>query len=179
MTIASEIYQALRVPVYQKLANLSRVISLHYTNWFQFCEFVPLPIPDIFVDETESSLPENKCFQELQIQKTFENEPDDEMEIQEIESVTMALVSDFNSLDVTTRRAVRQIQQSINTSQCGWATISAEKDVNVLAGLLLEWLENLKIPILKTEDMENVVVNYKQEDVCLSKINLVRTQRNR
>lgn len=62
----------------------------------------------------------------------------------------------------------------LNTSQLGWSKLNLETNVLVLIGMLFDWLETLKSPILNMEDLENIVINYKQTELCFFKLNTVR-----
>ncbi|KAJ8955324.1 hypothetical protein NQ318_003417 [Aromia moschata] len=121
---------------------------------------------------SEEILIENRCFQELETQKSFAQEADDEMIIQDISVAIKALLTDLEDLDAATKKKIKQIEQDINTSQLGWMKLSLETDLDVLSALLLEWLESLKTPVIKMEDFETIVVLYKQPEACLQKFSV-------
>lgn len=121
----------------------------------------------------EDLLLDNKCFQELETQKNFaQDNPQEELVIQDIQQVINALLTNFESLDGETRRKIRQYENEINTSKVGWMRLSVETNLNILTSLLFEWLENLKIPILKLEHFENIVVLFKQPEECFQKFGM-------
>lgn len=122
---------------------------------------------------SEELLMENKCFQELETQKSFAQEQEEEIVIQDINVAVNALLSDSEKFDYNTKRKIKQFQHEINSSQLGWAKLSVETDLNILAALLFDWIESLKLPVLKMENFETIVVLYKQPELCLQKFNVV------
>lgn len=122
---------------------------------------------------SEELLIENKCFQELETQKSFAQEQaEEEILIQDINVVINAFLGDSEKLNHDTKRKIRQFQHEINSSQLGWVKMSVETDINVLTALLFEWIEGLKVPVLKMENFETIVVLYKQPELCLQKFNV-------
>lgn len=65
------------------------------------------------------------------------------------------------------------LKNEINTSQIGWIKLAAETDIRVLIALLYEWLESLKIPVVRVEYLEHIVVYYKQAELCFRKLDIV------
>ncbi|CAH1153563.1 unnamed protein product [Phaedon cochleariae] len=121
----------------------------------------------------EEFLLENRCFQELETQKNFSQDVvEDKIAVQDISIAIKALTTSLEVLDNATKRKVRQYQHELNSSQLGWARLLVERNLEVLASLLFEWLEGLKVPILQTNDFENIVILYKQPEACLQKIAL-------
>lgn len=126
-------------------------------------------------DINENQLLANKCFQELETQRSFQEEPHDEdVEIQDVREVANALLVDTTTLDPNLLKIVHTIEMELNTSQLGWSKLNLETNVLVLIGMLFDWLETLKSPILNMEDLENIVINYKQTELCFFKLNTVR-----
>ncbi|KYB29622.1 protein tyrosine phosphatase domain-containing protein 1 isoform X1 [Tribolium castaneum] len=118
----------------------------------------------------EELLIENRCFQELETQKCFNQEMSEEsIVIQDINVAVDALLLDYSTLSNEIKKKVRQFQIEINSSQVGWAKLAIETDLRILAMLLFEWIESLKHPVMKREFFENIVVNYKQPEVCFQK----------
>ncbi|XP_022915218.2 protein tyrosine phosphatase domain-containing protein 1-like [Onthophagus taurus] len=117
-------------------------------------------------DINEDLLAENKCFQELENENLLW-EPQQIM-IQDVRIVENALLVDFSTLDGEKRKEVRKLQTDINNSQSGWLKLEVETDLIVLCSMLHDWIESLKEPIITTNDMENIVINYKQPELCFS-----------
>lgn len=125
----------------------------------------------------EDLLLENKCFQELETQKSFaQDHLQDDLVVYDIEEVVKALVG--NSLDEDTGMRVKQYENELNSSKVGWMRLSLETDLKVLTSLLFEWLEGLKVPILQVKHFEDIVIMYKQPEECFQKFGLVRAQLN-
>lgn len=121
----------------------------------------------------EELLLENRCFQELEIQNKFLQEANKEIVIQDVDVVIDALLKNSDSLDHATKKRIKQYQHEINSSQLGWAKLPIEEDLYVLAALLFEWIEGLKLPILGLNHFETIVVFYKQTEACFRKITKV------
>ncbi|KAF2883896.1 hypothetical protein ILUMI_22281 [Ignelater luminosus] len=117
----------------------------------------------------EQLLSENKCFQELQTQKSFEENLSPK-EIYGISDVVTALLVDYENIDEQSKQIILQYEMEINSSQLGWARLKAETNMTILTVLLFEWIENLKLPVLGKENLETIVIHYKQPETCFKKI---------
>lgn len=116
---------------------------------------------------------ENKCFQELETQKSFNQDKNDfDDPIVDIREIAEALLIDAANLNAETKKLARQLQININHSQIGWKKLSMEQNPLIVSALLFDWLEGLKSPILNRESLEAIVIFYNQPDVCLSKFDL-------
>lgn len=118
-------------------------------------------------------LQENKCFQELQTQKTYEKASIPE-KVYPVGEVICALLADDKTNDEDIKQSVLRYKNEINTSQVGWLQLQSETNLFVLTILLFGWLECLKIPVLNKEKLETIVINYQQTENCLKKLGLVR-----
>lgn len=117
---------------------------------------------------------ENKCFQELETRKTILNDSStDQYDICDIATVVEALVINSSDLSTEQRRYIKQIKCEINCSQSGWSKLDKETNIRILATLLYDWLESLKIPPVGPLYLENIVVLYKQPETCFQKFDLV------
>lgn len=116
---------------------------------------------------------ENRCFQELEIQKNFLQQADNEIIVQDIDSAVDALLQDPHVFDNSTKKKIIDYQQEINSSHLGWAKLPVETDLQVLAALLFEWIEGLKLPVLGMKSFEIIVVFYKQTETCFQKLSEV------
>ncbi|XP_072402331.1 uncharacterized protein [Diabrotica undecimpunctata] len=122
---------------------------------------------------SEELLLENRCFQELETQKSFAQEQGDEdTVIQDVSLVVNALICDPDSLTGVTKKKIKEYQHQINSSQIGWARLRVETDISILGVLLFDWIESLKVPIIKMEDFENIVVHYKEPELCIQKLSM-------
>ncbi|KAL2093353.1 hypothetical protein ACEWY4_010665 [Coilia grayii] len=55
---------------------------------------------------------------------------------------------------------VAMLQNELNKTVCGWATVAMETDPKVLAHLLWTWLERLKEPVLSQSDVQQLILNH-------------------
>lgn len=125
-------------------------------------------------DINEETLLQNKCFQELETQKSFDQESGELDEpIRDIREVAEALLVNTLTINAETKKSIKELQNGINNSQMGWKKLNVESNLFTLSTLLYDWLETLKSPILSRENLETIVIFYKQPDVCLSKLELV------
>lgn len=119
----------------------------------------------------DENLRENKCFQLLsQLQCGSAHEI---AEPYTTEEVAAALLADHNALEDQTKKYLKQFEMDFNSSQTTWARLKTEKNLNILSGLLYDWLESLKNPIVNREDLSNIVIYNKRPETCLQKLNIV------
>ncbi|KAH0818267.1 hypothetical protein GEV33_004524 [Tenebrio molitor] len=119
---------------------------------------------------SEELLIENRCFQELETQKCFNQDlTEKSVAIQDINVAVNALLLDYSTLTNETKKKIKQYQVEINSSQLGWSKLAIETDLILLSMLLFEWIEGLKHPVIRREGFENIVVHYKQPEICFQK----------
>lgn len=118
----------------------------------------------------EDEVLENRCFRELEMQKSLLQESDSEIVVQSVDIVVDAFLTDQDTLDCSIRKKIRQYQQEINSSQLGWTKLNLENDLYILSALLIEWIEGLKLPVLGLASFEIIVVLYKQPETCMRKL---------
>lgn len=122
----------------------------------------------------DSTFGENRCFQELETRKAIFNDLImDHCDTCDTETVVQALLISASDLTVEERKYIKQIKYEINCSQIGWMKLNRETNINVLVLLLYDWLECLKVPVVGPQDLENIVVLYKQPETCFQKFDLV------
>jgi hypothetical protein len=123
---------------------------------------------------SEELLIENRCFQELETQKCFNQDlTEKSVAIQDINVAVNALLLDYSTLTNETKKKIKQYQVEINSSQLGWSKLAIETDLILLSMLLFEWIEGLKHPVIRREGFENIVVHYKQPEICFQKFSPV------
>lgn len=131
-----------------------------------------LDISTLDGDETEEQLiNENKCFQELQTRKMSMVEAVPQ-KVNDAQEVAVALIGKEVEQIAQDKQALKQYESEINTSQKGWNRLKSETDLKLLVGLLYDWLETLKFPILGQAHLETVVINYKKTDTCFQKFDI-------
>ncbi|KTF92867.1 hypothetical protein cypCar_00032469 [Cyprinus carpio] len=60
------------------------------------------------------------------------------------------------------------IEDELNLSECGWATLVMETDPDVLSTLLWIWLEKLKDPVLNKDDIERLTSTWPAKNPLIS-----------
>lgn len=155
-------------------SGLFHVIKQHtsFLSYIYVTDLSTLDGDEIREEIDEQLLSENKCFQELQTQKSFEENLSPK-EIYGISDVVAALLVDFENIDEQSKQIILQYEMEINSSQLGWARLKSETNLTILTVLLFEWIENLKSPVLGKENLETIVVHYRQHETCFKKIVLV------
>ncbi|XP_065166174.1 protein tyrosine phosphatase domain-containing protein 1-like isoform X2 [Atheta coriaria] len=125
-------------------------------------------------DESTQDLIENKCFHALELHKTFEDEKASHQTTHIVydigEVVDTLIIADMHLLPYERKKKVRQLEEQINGSKIGWLKLESLHDVGILAAMLFDWLESLKKPVLDRENLEKIVIHYKQPEICLTKI---------
>ncbi|XP_060536951.1 protein tyrosine phosphatase domain-containing protein 1-like [Cylas formicarius] len=121
----------------------------------------------------EELLLENRCFQELETQKSFVQEQADiQSDIRSVDDAVDAILTDFYDLDADTRNKIKEYENDINSSRTGWLRLTSETNLYILTSLLFDWLEKLKAPIITIESFENIVILYKQPEECFKKFGM-------
>jgi protein tyrosine phosphatase domain-containing protein 1 len=90
-----------------------------------------------------------------------------------VDDVVQALLADHNMLSDGTRKYIKQYRVNLNHRQSAWTRLQMEKNLYVLTGLLYDWLEQLRIPVLSRDDLSYIVILGNQPEACLKKIDLV------
>lgn len=60
----------------------------------------------------------------------------------------------------------------MNNRQTAWQRLELETDLQVLAALLYDWIEELKYPVLDTDDLSLIVVWGDNVEKCLEKLEI-------
>lgn len=115
---------------------------------------------------------ENRCFQELQTQKEFDQLTSPKP-IYSVDEVVSVLLTDFENMDFNIKQDILRYQNDINNSQMGWHRLRNETSLILLTDLLYGWLENLKTPVLGKDSLELIVIHYHQPEKCFQKFNMV------
>lgn len=113
---------------------------------------------------------ENRCFQEIETQKEFNQEMDGHnLDLQDTNVVVSAFLNDFSEVSTDLKKQSRFYQLMINSSQVGWSKLKIETNISLLTLLLFEWIEGLKQPVVRRDHFETIVIFYKQPEVCFQK----------
>ncbi len=76
--------------------------------------------------------------------------------------------------DLLANPAVREYCLTLDGRQSAWENLSTERDPEILAALLWHWLIHLKTPLLKNEELSEIVVYASKPDICFSRFEQVR-----
>lgn len=82
-------------------------------------------------------------------------------------AVAKALSQQRPPLDTVLKRAA-VLQDELNLSECGWATLGMETDPDVLSTLLWIWLDKLKDPILSKDDIERLTSTWPAQNPLIT-----------
>lgn len=130
---------------------------------------------DSVMDFEDEIMGENRCLQELETRKAMLSDCSVEhYDVCEVDAVAEALMMDGSDLSAELKKYVRQLKCEINSSQVGWLRLNKETDVVVLSTLLYDWLECLRLPVVRSQYLENIVVLYKQPEECFQKFEPVK-----
>ncbi|KAJ2941248.1 hypothetical protein O0L34_g3443 [Tuta absoluta] len=78
-----------------------------------------------------------------------------------------AFVVDHNSLPDERQKYLKQLRTDINLRADAINKIEDEEDPAMLSGLLFEWLETLKAPVLSRDDLSLIVGHAQSVDSCV------------
>ncbi|KAL0811854.1 hypothetical protein ABMA28_009280 [Loxostege sticticalis] len=78
-----------------------------------------------------------------------------------------AFIVDHNSLPEDKQKYLKQLRNDINQRKEAMAKIDEEQDPAILSGLLCEWLEGLKLPVLDREDLSTIVGRAHSVESCI------------
>ncbi|GBP54382.1 Protein tyrosine phosphatase domain-containing protein 1 [Eumeta japonica] len=81
--------------------------------------------------------------------------------------VYQAFVLDHNELSVEKIKYLKQIRNDINLRRDAINKIDDEEDPSILSGLLFEWLEGLKQPVLDRDDLAAIVGRAENVHTCV------------
>lgn len=89
-----------------------------------------------------------------------------------VDDVVDAITVDHGKANENIKKQMSQYQLDLNR-QCSWKKLEKESNLVVLTGLLFDWMEQLKTPILNTDYLTIIVLNYTKPQDCLRKFELV------
>ncbi|XP_026666794.1 protein tyrosine phosphatase domain-containing protein 1-like isoform X4 [Ceratina calcarata] len=119
----------------------------------------------------EQDLTENDCYKEIQshidLKVAAENTS---LEIVSAEQAIRALVRDNATLPDKTKKRIQNYQMDLNHRSSAWQRIQMETNLDILSGLLFEWLETLKHPLLDVDSLSYIVVWSTKPQKCLEKL---------
>ncbi|CAH0598258.1 unnamed protein product [Chrysodeixis includens] len=84
----------------------------------------------------------------------------------------MAFTVDHHSLPEERQKYLKQLRNDINQHREAIDKINSETDPTILTGLLFEWLEGLKQPVLDREDLSIIVGRAYNVESCILALTL-------
>jgi len=91
----------------------------------------------------------------------------------QVDDVVHALLADHNVLSDGIRKYIKQYKVDLNHRHSAWTRLQVEKNLYVLTGLLYDWLEHLRLPVLSRDDLSYIVILGNHPEACLKKLDIV------
>ncbi|XP_076229638.1 uncharacterized protein LOC116423884 isoform X1 [Nomia melanderi] len=114
---------------------------------------------------------DNDCYKEIQshidLKAAAQNAA---FESVSTEEAIRALIRDNATLPDKTKKRLQNYQADLNNRSTAWQRLQLETDLDVLSGLLFEWLETLKRPLLDIDSLSYIVVWNSRPQRCLEKL---------
>ncbi|XP_048510976.1 protein tyrosine phosphatase domain-containing protein 1-like isoform X2 [Athalia rosae] len=121
----------------------------------------------------DQDLYDNGCYKELQSQIDLKAAVQSQVhDFVGADQVAKSLLFDHELLPEARRAKVREYQIDLNNRQTAWQRLELETDLHVLSALLYNWLENLKYPVLGTDDLSMIVVWGNNIEKCFEKLEI-------
>ncbi|XP_014601813.1 PREDICTED: protein tyrosine phosphatase domain-containing protein 1-like isoform X1 [Polistes canadensis] len=129
-------------------------------------------VDDVLADGIHGQdLIDNDCYKEIQSQIDLKVAASKEILRKiNIDEVVKTLIKDSTNLSDKTKKFLLQYQVDLNNRCTAWQRLELETDLDVLFGLLFEWLETLKNPILDLDSLSYIVVWSSKPERCFEKI---------
>ncbi|XP_076648811.1 uncharacterized protein LOC143356743 isoform X2 [Halictus rubicundus] len=116
-------------------------------------------------------LTDNDCYKEIQSHMDLKAAAQNAaFESVSTEEAIRALIRDNATLPDKTKKRLQDYQADLNHRSTAWQRLQMETDLDVLSGLLFEWLETLKRPLLDIDSLSYVVVWGSKPQRCLEKL---------
>nr|XP_012142877.1 PREDICTED: protein tyrosine phosphatase domain-containing protein 1-like [Megachile rotundata] len=116
-------------------------------------------------------LADNDCYKEIQshmnLQAAAKNAA---VETVSTDVAIKALIRDNALLADKTKKRLQDYQMDLNHRSTAWQRLQMETDLDILSGLLFEWLETLKHPLLDVDSLSYIVVWSSKPQQCLEKL---------
>ncbi|XP_052252721.1 protein tyrosine phosphatase domain-containing protein 1-like isoform X3 [Dreissena polymorpha] len=85
-----------------------------------------------------------------------------------VQAVAYALSAD--KIEPYEVERAKQHEDALNTSDSAWLTLATEGDTHVLSLLLWDWLDQLKEPVLRAQDLQVILQHVEDPTVALQKL---------
>ncbi|XP_043283751.1 protein tyrosine phosphatase domain-containing protein 1-like isoform X2 [Venturia canescens] len=134
-------------------------------------------LDDTFVDEvlgdgiTGQEIYENGCYKEIQSQLNLKVAArKNHCDVLNVEEAIKALLCDHETLPEESKKRLQKYQVDLNNKSSTWQRLDMERDLRVLSGLLFDWLETLKRPVLDVDALSQIVIRGSKPRHCLQKL---------
>ncbi|XP_066582809.1 protein tyrosine phosphatase domain-containing protein 1-like isoform X2 [Prorops nasuta] len=140
-----------------------------------FPEFDDTCVDDVLGDGIhDQDLYDNDCYKEIQSHLDLKEINNEDFDIINPEEAMKALLHDESLLTEFTKKRLHSYQVDLNTRSSAWRRLELETDLNILSGLLYEWLETLKYPVLAVDSLSYIVVWSSKPHLCLEKLDVYK-----
>ncbi|XP_076544220.1 uncharacterized protein LOC143305266 [Osmia lignaria lignaria] len=116
-------------------------------------------------------LADNDCYKEIQshidLKAAAQNAA---VETVSTDVAIRALIRDNATLHDKTKKRLQDYQMDLNHRSTAWQRLQMETDLDILSGLLFEWLETVKHPLLDVDSLSYIVVWSSKPQRCLEKL---------
>lgn len=136
-------------------------------------------LDDNFLDEVlndgihEQDIHDNDCYKELQSQIALkEAMQNNEFNYIHIDDVVRALLCDHSQFSDEEKKLIFNYQVDLNNRNSAWQRLELETNIKILSGLLYEWLETLRGPVLDVETLSQIVIRGSRPKQCLQKFEI-------
>lgn len=134
-------------------------------------------LDDSYVDDVlgdgihGQDLVDNDCYKEIQSHMDLKVAAQNAaLETVSTEEAVRALIRDNVTLSDKAKKRLQDYQMDLNHRSTAWQRLSMETDLDILSGLLFEWLETLKHPLLDVDSLSYIVVWSSKPQRCLEKL---------
>ncbi|KAK9308963.1 hypothetical protein QLX08_001168 [Tetragonisca angustula] len=134
-------------------------------------------LDDSYVDDVlgdgihGQDLVDNDCYKEIQSHMDLKVAAQNAaLETVSTEEAVRALIRDNVTLSDKTKKRLQDYQMDLNHRSTAWQRLPMETDLDILSGLLFEWLETLKHPLLDVDSLSYIVVWSSKPQRCLEKL---------
>ncbi|XP_076679060.1 uncharacterized protein LOC143374659 isoform X1 [Andrena cerasifolii] len=116
-------------------------------------------------------LVDNDCYKEIQSHMDLKAAAQNAaVEIVSTEEAIRALIRDNATLPDKTKKRLQDYQVDLNHRSTAWQRLQMETNLDILSGLLFEWLETLKHPLLDVDSLSYIVAWSSKPQRCLEKL---------
>ncbi|XP_054280525.1 protein tyrosine phosphatase domain-containing protein 1-like [Macrosteles quadrilineatus] len=120
-------------------------------------------------EEAESENQNEKAESDINIDNEIENE----VHFFSPQDVVEAILVDQEDMRDSQRRNIAQYEMILNYNESCWQKLQNERSLVVLTGLLTDWLEQLKTPIIDCELLCQIIIHAETPLKCLQKFDYV------